>query len=94
MRFFIFTLGCKVNLCDSETIASRLISAGMDRCTKPEEADLIIINTCAVTAESESLTEEPASVAEGPDKPDETQDALPSSVDFSAFDRVTLVIFL
>ena len=53
MRFFIFTLGCKVNLCDSETIASRLISAGMDRCTKPEEADLIIINTCAVTAESE-----------------------------------------
>ena len=53
MRFFIFTLGCKVNLCDSETIASRLISAGMDRCAKPKEADLIIINTCAVTAESE-----------------------------------------
>ena len=53
MRFFIFTLGCKVNLCDSETIASRLMSAGMDRCDRPEEADLIIINTCAVTAESE-----------------------------------------
>ena len=25
----------------------------MDRCETPEEADLIIINTCAVTAESE-----------------------------------------
>ena len=51
IRFFIYTLGCKVNNCDSNEIAGVLISYGCCL-SEPECSDLIIINSCAVTSES------------------------------------------
>ena len=51
MNFFIFTLGCKVNSCDSNEVYSRLVSRGFNF-TSPEEAEVIIVNSCAVTSES------------------------------------------
>ena len=50
-KFYIYTLGCKVNNCDSNKIANVLASFGFI-ISSSEEADIIIINSCAVTAES------------------------------------------
>lgn len=51
MNFFIHTLGCKVNSCDSDKLASVLLSDGLLQ-SKCEYADIVIVNSCAVTSES------------------------------------------
>ncbi|MFH1154635.1 MAG: tRNA (N(6)-L-threonylcarbamoyladenosine(37)-C(2))-methylthiotransferase MtaB [Pseudomonadota bacterium] len=48
--FFITTLGCKVNQYESDGIASELIQGGWLRRHQPQGADIIIVNTCAVTS--------------------------------------------
>jgi threonylcarbamoyladenosine tRNA methylthiotransferase MtaB len=45
----IITLGCKLNLADSEEIARGLARAGFDTCGQLSEADAFVINTCSVT---------------------------------------------
>ena len=54
-RFFIHTLGCKVNQYDSEKMRSHLIRKGYESMKSEDEgmADLIIVNTCSVTVESD-----------------------------------------
>lgn len=49
----IFTLGCKVNSCESAAIMQGLKERGFEVSDKLRFADLFIINTCAVTAEAE-----------------------------------------
>jgi len=50
------TLGCKVNQVDSDTLRQRLEAAGCT-CVSPESTpDVLVINSCAVTAESERKT--------------------------------------
>ncbi len=53
MKATIYTLGCKVNSCDSGTISSVLSSCGIETDENATNADIYIVNTCAVTAESE-----------------------------------------
>ncbi len=53
MRFKILTLGCKVNQYDSQAMSEMLCSCGFLQCDKNESADIYIINTCTVTAESD-----------------------------------------
>jgi len=53
LKIFIFTLGCPKNIVDSERIAGTLVSWGHDLASRPEEADLIILNTCAFISEAE-----------------------------------------
>lgn len=45
----ILTLGCKLNLADSEEIARGLGAAGFDVCDQMVEADAFVLNTCSVT---------------------------------------------
>ena len=47
-KYFIKTHGCQANFRDSETIAGLLDSLSYVSCDKEEDADLILINTCAV----------------------------------------------
>ena len=51
-RFYIETLGCKVNQYESEGIAARLEEGGMERGAKKEDCDICIVNTCAVTSKA------------------------------------------
>ncbi|MBS3783752.1 MAG: 30S ribosomal protein S12 methylthiotransferase RimO [Anaerolineae bacterium] len=44
--FFLISLGCPKNLVDSEGMATLLRRAGYQSATTPEEADLLIVNTC------------------------------------------------
>jgi tRNA-2-methylthio-N6-dimethylallyladenosine synthase len=53
IKFFIRTFGCQMNESDSERVAGILRAAGAVRAERPEEADLVIVNTCAVRAKSE-----------------------------------------
>jgi threonylcarbamoyladenosine tRNA methylthiotransferase MtaB len=51
-NFKIITLGCKVNLFESEAIASALIKAGYKQTKSDKNIDIIIVNTCAVTSKA------------------------------------------
>lgn len=52
MKYAITTLGCKVNQLETHAIEAMLAENGFSPVGESETADLIIINTCAVTAES------------------------------------------
>lgn len=49
MKFYIYTLGCKVNAYESRVMADLLINSGYQEVENEKEADIIIINTCSVT---------------------------------------------
>ena len=53
MKLFVYTLGCRVNQCESEAIAESFAKAGHTILKTYEEADLIIVNTCTVTSKAE-----------------------------------------
>ena len=61
MKAVVFTLGCKVNECESESLIAGLKARGYDVSDTLEKADLYIINTCAVTAEAEKKSRQAAS---------------------------------
>ena len=52
MKYIISTLGCKVNQYETQAMETFLMEKGHERCAPGELAELIIVNTCAVTAES------------------------------------------
>ena len=53
-RAFTQTFGCQQNEADTERIAGMLREMGYDKAEKAEEADVIVINTCAVREHAES----------------------------------------
>lgn len=61
MKAVVFTLGCKVNDCESEALIAGLLKRGYEVSDKLEKADLYIVNTCAVTAEAEKKSRQTAS---------------------------------
>ncbi len=52
--FKIITLGCKVNQCESQLLREQLNGQGLREAAPGENADLCIVNTCAVTATAQS----------------------------------------
>ena len=46
MRYFLLTLGCPKNVVDSEGMAHFLGQAGYTPIEQPEDADVLIVNTC------------------------------------------------
>ena len=53
MKYIISTLGCKVNQYETQAMETWLAEQGVESAAPGEPADLILVNTCAVTAESE-----------------------------------------
>ena len=53
MRVFLETYGCQMNVADSELMAGVLQRAGMELVERPEEADAVILNTCAIRENAE-----------------------------------------
>ena len=52
-KYYIRTYGCQANVRDEETMRGLLENAGYESVSEPENADLIIINTCAVRENAE-----------------------------------------
>ena len=61
MKAVVFTLGCKVNECESDSLISGLSNLGYEVSDKLVPADLYIVNTCAVTNEAEKKSRQMAS---------------------------------
>ena len=53
MNIFVYTLGCRVNQCESEAIAQSFADRGHTILDSHGDADLIIVNTCTVTSKAE-----------------------------------------
>ena len=56
----VFTLGCKVNDVESGSIIRGLEELGYEVGREMEDADLFVINTCAVTKEAERNNSSPS----------------------------------
>lgn len=54
MKAVVFTLGCKVNDCESASLSAGLEEMGYEVSAELGYADLYILNTCAVTKEAEA----------------------------------------
>lgn len=52
MKVFFYTLGCKVNQYESQEMAELLEKSGYTIIYKYSDADIIVVNSCTVTAES------------------------------------------
>ncbi len=55
-RFFVQTFGCQQNEADSERLAGLATAMGYEKADAPEEAELILVNTCAVREHAERKT--------------------------------------
>jgi len=53
LKAFVRTFGCQMNENDSEHIAGLLARAGAGKADRPEDADIVVVNTCAVREKSE-----------------------------------------
>lgn len=51
-RFWVETLGCPKNRVDSDKLVGRLGSQGLEPASRPEEADVVVVNTCAFIEEA------------------------------------------
>ena len=54
MRFSIYNIGCKVNFAEISELREQFISNGYEWVPFGEEAELVIINTCTVTANADA----------------------------------------
>lgn len=52
-RLYVETYGCQMNVADSELMLGQLGRAGYERVEKPEDADVILVNTCAIREHAE-----------------------------------------
>lgn len=52
MRVFLDQLGCRLNFSENSTLAGRLSAAGHHIVGRPQDAHVIVLNTCAVTAQA------------------------------------------
>jgi ribosomal protein S12 methylthiotransferase len=46
-RFHVETLGCPKNAVDSDKLTAALLADGLEPAASPEEAELVVVNTCA-----------------------------------------------
>ena len=53
MQYHIWTLGCQMNVADSQLLASELEKLGHHSTTNSDDADIMIVNTCVVRQSAE-----------------------------------------
>ena len=53
MYYYIETYGCQMNVADSELVAGLLDKSGYRRTLRLEDANIILLNTCAIREKAE-----------------------------------------
>src|SRR5436305_4244742 len=48
LKYHIWTVGCQINRADSARLGAGLDRLGYEEVTRPEDADVVVVNTCAV----------------------------------------------
>jgi len=56
MKYYLLTLGCPKNTVDSEGMHGVLVAQGHDVVTTPEQADVVIVNTCSFIQDARDET--------------------------------------
>lgn len=52
-KFYIETFGCQMNVHDSEKVIGTLLARGYEQVDTPEEAELVLYNTCSIRDKAE-----------------------------------------
>src|SRR3954454_3954065 len=52
-RYYVWTVGCQMNVSDSERLEAALQGVGYAPADQPEEASFIVLNSCSVRAAAE-----------------------------------------
>jgi tRNA-2-methylthio-N6-dimethylallyladenosine synthase len=52
-RYYVWTVGCQMNISDSERLESALQGVGYAPAERPEDASFIVLNSCSVRASAE-----------------------------------------
>ena len=52
-RYYVWTVGCQMNVSDSERLESALQGVGYAPAERPEDASFIVLNSCSVRASAE-----------------------------------------
>jgi threonylcarbamoyladenosine tRNA methylthiotransferase MtaB len=52
MKVYLSSIGCRLNQSEIETIGRQLLTQGHEIVTDPDQADSVVINTCAVTSKA------------------------------------------
>lgn len=52
-RYYVWTVGCQMNISDSERLEAALQGVGYSPAQRPEEASFIVLNSCSVRASAE-----------------------------------------
>ena len=52
-KFYIETFGCQMNAHDSEKVVGTLLAEGYAQVETPEEAELVLYNTCSIRDKAE-----------------------------------------
>ncbi len=52
MKFYLHSIGCRLNQSEMETLGRQLLAAGHEVVTDSAESEVAVLNTCAVTAEA------------------------------------------
>ncbi|MGB9632287.1 MAG: MiaB/RimO family radical SAM methylthiotransferase, partial [Chloroflexaceae bacterium] len=52
-RYYVWTVGCQMNVSDSERLEAALQAVGYSPATRPEEASFIVLNSCSVRESAE-----------------------------------------
>ena len=52
MRIYLESLGCRLNYAEMSALGRQLAGAGHELAASAEEADLCVVNSCAVTGEA------------------------------------------
>ncbi|HPX65680.1 MAG TPA: tRNA (N6-isopentenyl adenosine(37)-C2)-methylthiotransferase MiaB, partial [Anaerolineaceae bacterium] len=53
MKYHIWTIGCQMNVADSERLSRALEKLGYQSTNLADEADIIVLNTCVVRQSAE-----------------------------------------
>ena len=57
MRYYLDTYGCQMNVADSELISGLLEASGYERSPRVEEAQVVLLNTCAIREKAEETAQ-------------------------------------
>ena len=49
MKVYFKTVGCRVNQVETQSLAEKFASLGYDPASSPEDADIVVVNSCSVT---------------------------------------------
>ena len=56
-KYYVYSFGCKINQYESQLISEKFKNDGFERAQKPEDANIIIFNSCTITATADKECE-------------------------------------